>query len=66
MEYIFRYVHPSGTVRFRVLIQRRNMRYQRYFETLDDAIEYRNDLLINGVPNVKWKAPIPTFSVSFN
>jgi len=38
-------MHPSGTTRYRFLIQRRQMMHQRYFKTLEEAKEYRDYFL---------------------
>lgn len=38
-------MHPSGTTRFRFLIQRRQTTHQRYFKTLEEAKEYRDYFL---------------------
>ena len=62
--YIFKYIHPSGLERYRFLFQRKHERHQRYFVTLEEAIEYR-DRYMTGYHDKH--APIKcSFSVSFN
>jgi hypothetical protein len=61
-RFVHRYVHPSGLVRWRFLYQKKGNRCQKYFDTLDQAIAFR-DAFMN-------KAEQPTineniFNVSF-
>ena len=50
-RFVHRYVHPSGLIRWRFLYQKKGQRYQKYFETLEEAIQYRNDFMRNRFPN---------------
>lgn len=69
-------MHPSGTIRFRFLIQRRQTTHQRYFKTLEEAKEYRDYFLnttyyhslnAKAPPAPKLTAPVPvSFSPSFD
>jgi hypothetical protein len=44
-RFVHRYVHPSGFIRWRFLYQRKGQRSQKYFDTLEQAIAYRNEYL---------------------
>ena len=44
-RFVHRYVHPSGLIRWRFLYQRQGHRSQKYFETLEEAIEHRNKFM---------------------
>jgi len=50
-RFVHRYVHPSGLIRWRFLYQKKGQRCQKYFETLEEAIQYRNDFMNNRFPN---------------
>jgi len=50
-RFVHRYVHPSGLIRWRFLYQKKGQRCQKYFETLEEAIQYRNDFMNNQFPN---------------
>ena len=50
-RFVHRYVHPSGLIRWRFLYQKKGQRSQKYFETLEEAIQYRNDFIRNRFPN---------------
>jgi len=50
-RFVHRYVHPSGLIRWRFLYQKKGQRSQKYFETLEEAIQYRNDFMNNRFPN---------------
>ena len=66
-------MHPSGTTRYRFLIQRRQTTHQRYFKTLEEAKEYRDYFLnttyyhsLNAGPSVAISNPTLTAPVSFS
>lgn len=44
-RFIHRYVHPSGLIRWRFLYQKKGQRAQKYFDTLEAAIQYRNEFM---------------------
>lgn len=50
-RFVHRYVHPSGLIRWRFLYQKKGQRCQKYFETLEEAIQYRNDFMSHRFPN---------------
>lgn len=62
-RFVHRYVHPSGLIRWRFLYQKKGQRCQKYFETLGEAIQYRDEFihkLLNPIVNEN------IFNVSFN
>jgi hypothetical protein len=44
-QYITKYTHKSGNVRYIFRIQRDELYIQKYFETLQDAIDFKNTFL---------------------
>lgn len=44
-RFVHRYVHPSGLVRWRFLYQKKGDRYQKYFDTLEQAIAFRDEYM---------------------
>ena len=46
-RFVHRYVHPSGFVRWRFLYQKKGAYCQKYFDTLAEAIAFRNEFIEN-------------------
>jgi hypothetical protein len=44
-RFVHRYVHPSGFVRWRFLYQKKGDYCQKYFDTLEQAIAFRDDFM---------------------
>jgi hypothetical protein len=44
-RFVHRYVHPSGFVRWRFLYQKKGDYCQKYFDTLEDAIAFRDQFM---------------------
>lgn len=44
-RFVHRYVHPSGLIRWRFLYQKKGYYCQKYFDTLEQAIQYRNEFI---------------------
>jgi hypothetical protein len=59
-RFIHRYVHPSGLIRWRFLYQKKDMRCQKYFDTLEEAIAFKGQFL--NIPPINENK----FIVSFN
>jgi hypothetical protein len=44
-RFVHRYVHPSGFVRWRFLYQKKGEYCQKYFDTLEQAITFRDEFM---------------------
>lgn len=44
-RFVHRYVHPSGFVRWRFLYQKKGDYCQKYFDTLEQAIAFRDEFI---------------------
>lgn len=44
-RFVHRYVHPSGFVRWRFLYQKKGDHCQKYFDTLEQAIAFRDEFI---------------------
>jgi hypothetical protein len=47
-RFIHRYVHPSGFVRWRFLYQKKGNYCHKYFDTLEQAIAFKNEFMCHG------------------
>ena len=62
-RFVHRYVHPSGLIRWRFLYQKKGHYCQKYFDTLEEAIAFRNEFIENRNRKI-YNENI--FNVSFN
>lgn len=62
-RFVHRYVHPSGLIRWRFLYQKKGAYCQKYFDTLQEAITFRDEFM-NKVhhPNINENIFIVSFT----
>jgi hypothetical protein len=62
-RFVHRYVHPSGLVRWRFLYQKKGERHQKYFDTLEQAIAFRDEYMYKvHHPNISENIFIVSFT----
>lgn len=44
-RFVHRYVHPSGLIRWRFLYQKKGDYCHKYFDTLEQAIAFKNEFM---------------------